>query len=119
MKIKISKILFVLSVCGLLYSCDKFFEVDLREQMDEDKVVNNEDYLARLWAGLYWAMEDGFTAVGNGDYISNSPQSSPVTYTVGGGSGNQGGGEEGGRVVASGTPEDIRRAAESRTGRFL
>ena len=30
-----------------------------------------------------------------------------------------GGGEEGGRVVASGTPEDIRRAAESRTGRFL
>lgn len=36
------------------------------------------------------------TAVGNGDYISNSPQSSPVTYTVGGGSGNQGGGEEGG-----------------------
>ena len=30
-----------------------------------------------------------------------------------------GGGEEGGRVVAAGTPEDIRRAAESRTGRFL
>ena len=30
-----------------------------------------------------------------------------------------GGGEEGGRVVASGMPEDIRRAAESRTGRFL
>ena len=37
MKIKISKILLVLSVCGLLYSCDKFFEVDLKEQMDEDK----------------------------------------------------------------------------------
>ena len=84
MKIKISKILFVLSVCGLLYSCDKFFEVDLREQMDEDKVVNNEDYLARLWAGLYWAMEDGFTAVGNGGYASacdeadNNQQSSSV-----------------------------------------
>ena len=55
MKIKISKILLVLSVCGLLYSCDKFFEVDLKAQMDEEKVVNNEDYLARLWAGLYWA----------------------------------------------------------------
>lgn len=52
MKIKISKILLVLSVCGLLYSCDKFFEVDLKAQMDEEKVVNNEDYLARLWAGL-------------------------------------------------------------------
>ena len=36
MKIKISKILLVLSVCGLLYSCDKFFEVDLKEQMDEE-----------------------------------------------------------------------------------
>ena len=84
MKIKISKILLVLSVCGLLYSCDKFFEVDLKEQMDEDKVVNNEDYLARLWAGLYWAMENGFTAVGNGGYASacdeadNNQQSSSV-----------------------------------------
>ena len=55
MKIKISKILLVLAVSGLLYSCDKFFEVDLSGHMDEDKVVNNEDYLARLWAGLYWA----------------------------------------------------------------
>ena len=84
MKIKISKILLVLSVCGLLYSCDKFFEVDLKAQMDEEKVVNNEDYLARLWAGLYWAMENGFTAVGNGGYASacdeadNNQQSSSV-----------------------------------------
>lgn len=84
MKIKISKILLVLSVCGLLYSCDKFFEVDLKEQMDEEKVVNNEDYLARLWAGLYWAMENGFTAVSNGGYASacdeadNNQQSSSV-----------------------------------------
>lgn len=84
MKIKISKILLILSVCGLLYSCDKFFEVDLKEQMDEDKVVNNEDYLARLWAGLYWAMENGFTAVSNGGYASacdeadNNQQSSSV-----------------------------------------
>ena len=30
-----------------------------------------------------------------------------------------GGGEEGGRVVAAGTPEDIRDAAESVTGRYL
>ena len=37
MKIKISKILLVLSVCGLLYSCDKFFEVDLKEQMSTRK----------------------------------------------------------------------------------
>ena len=84
MKIKISKILLVLSVCGLLYSCDKFFEVDLKAQMDEEKVVNNEYYLARLWAGLYWAMENGFTAVGNGGYASacdeadNNQQSSSV-----------------------------------------
>ena len=84
MKIKISKILLVLSVCGLLYSCDKFFEVDLKGQMDEEKVVNNEDYLAKLWAGLYWAMENGFTAVGNGGYASacdeadNNQQSSSV-----------------------------------------
>lgn len=30
-----------------------------------------------------------------------------------------GGGEAGGRLVAAGTPEDIRRAPESVTGRFL
>ena len=30
-----------------------------------------------------------------------------------------GGGEEGGRVVAAGTPEDIRGASESRTGKYL
>ena len=30
-----------------------------------------------------------------------------------------GGGEAGGRIVAAGTPEDIRRSPESRTGRFL
>ena len=30
-----------------------------------------------------------------------------------------GGGEEGGRIVATGTPEDIRSARESVTGRFL
>ena len=29
------------------------------------------------------------------------------------------GGAAGGRIVASGTPEDIRRCPESRTGRFL
>ena len=47
MKIKISKILLVLSVCGLLYSCDTFFEVDRKALRDEEKVVNNEEYLAR------------------------------------------------------------------------
>ena len=30
-----------------------------------------------------------------------------------------GGGEEGGRIVASGTPEEIRRAPQSQTGRYL
>ncbi len=30
-----------------------------------------------------------------------------------------GGGEEGGRIVAAGTPEEIRRAPESRTGRYI
>lgn len=30
-----------------------------------------------------------------------------------------GGGEEGGRIVAAGTPEDIRRSSESLTGRFI
>ena len=30
-----------------------------------------------------------------------------------------GGGEEGGRIVAAGTPEDIRRSSESNTGRFI
>ena len=30
-----------------------------------------------------------------------------------------GGGEEGGRIVATGTPEDIRNAPQSVTGRFL
>ena len=30
-----------------------------------------------------------------------------------------GGGEEGGRVVASGTPEEIRNSADSLTGKFL
>ena len=30
-----------------------------------------------------------------------------------------GGGEEGGRIVAAGTPEEIRRAPDSATGRFL
>lgn len=30
-----------------------------------------------------------------------------------------GGGDEGGRIVATGTPEEIRHAAQSRTGRFL
>ena len=30
-----------------------------------------------------------------------------------------GGGEAGGRIVATGTPEDIRRIAESVTGRFI
>ena len=82
MKIKISKILLVLSVCGLLYSCDKFFEVDLKAQMDEEKVVNNEDYLARLWAGLYWAMENGFTAVGNGGYASACDEADNIPSSI-------------------------------------
>ena len=30
-----------------------------------------------------------------------------------------GGGEDGGRIIASGTPEDIRRCGQSITGRFL
>ena len=30
-----------------------------------------------------------------------------------------GGGEEGGRIVATGTPGEIRLAPESRTGRYL
>ena len=30
-----------------------------------------------------------------------------------------GGGEEGGRIVAEGTPEEIRQAPGSRTGRYL
>lgn len=30
-----------------------------------------------------------------------------------------GGGNEGGRIVAAGTPEEIRRAPESRTGKYL
>ena len=30
-----------------------------------------------------------------------------------------GGGEAGGRIVAAGTPEDVRRVAESVTGRFI
>ena len=30
-----------------------------------------------------------------------------------------GGGEEGGRIVACGTPEEVRNTTESRTGRFL
>ena len=30
-----------------------------------------------------------------------------------------GGGEEGGRIVAAGTPEEIRRTPGSRTGRYL
>ncbi len=30
-----------------------------------------------------------------------------------------GGGDEGGRIVAAGTPEEIRRAPESRTGKFI
>ena len=29
------------------------------------------------------------------------------------------GGEEGGRIVAVGRPEDIRKAPDSRTGRFI
>jgi len=30
-----------------------------------------------------------------------------------------GGGEEGGRIVAAGTPDDIRRCPSSVTGRFI
>ena len=30
-----------------------------------------------------------------------------------------GGGEEGGRIVATGTPDEIKRSPESRTGAFL
>ena len=30
-----------------------------------------------------------------------------------------GGGEDGGRIVASGTPEEIRNCGESMTGRFI
>jgi len=30
-----------------------------------------------------------------------------------------GGGDAGGRIVAAGTPEEIKKAPESRTGKFL
>ena len=49
-------------------------------------------------------IEHDLDVIGNADYIIDM---------------GPGGGKDGGRIVASGTPEDIRNVPESRTGKYL
>lgn len=49
-------------------------------------------------------IEHDLDMIGNADYIIDM---------------EPGGGKDGGRIVASGTPEDIRNVPESRTGKYL
>lgn len=49
-------------------------------------------------------IEHDLDAIGNADYIIDM---------------KPGGGKDGDKIVASGTPEDIRNAPNSRTGKYL
>ena len=42
---------------GLFLSCDTFFEIDDREMLTEDKIVNNDNDVAGLWAYLIKLLE--------------------------------------------------------------
>lgn len=49
----------------LLPACDDFFEINDKELIDKDLVVQNEEFITGLWSNLYHSFNNGFQEVGS------------------------------------------------------
>ncbi len=65
MKIKYKIIVILFLGAFFMSSCEDFFEIDDRERLTEELVLNNDADVSAMWAYLYHNLEMGFTQVGN------------------------------------------------------
>ena len=74
MKTKYKIIAFATLFIVFFTSCEDFFEVNDKELINRDLVVENEEFIIGLWSNLYHSFDNGFMEVGTAMLASASDE---------------------------------------------